>query len=154
MSDTVTIRGFAATRPELRTIDNGTDIASFRLASTPRWFDTATNTWEEGYTNWYTVTAFRRLAQHVAASIDTGQPVLVTGRLQIKRFTRNDGSSGASVEIDAQTIGHDLGYGTAVFQRSIERRTATVPQTGTTLDAASTHGAAQNTTTTVPPRAA
>ena len=41
MSDIVTIRGFAATRPELRALPSGVPVASFRVASTPRWFDTA-----------------------------------------------------------------------------------------------------------------
>lgn len=84
MSDIVTIRGFAATRPELRALPSGVPVASFRVASTPRWFDAASGTWQQGRTNWYTVTAFRRLAKNIAASIDKGHPVLLTGRLQIK----------------------------------------------------------------------
>ena len=98
MSDIVTIRGFAATRPELRALPSGVPVASFRVASTPRWFDTASGTWQQGRTNWYTVTAFRRLAKNIAASIDKGHPVLLTGRLQIKQFTHKDGSSGSSAE--------------------------------------------------------
>ena len=107
MSDIVTIRGFAATRPELRALPSGVPVASFRVASTPRWFDAASGTWQQGRTNWYTVTAFRRLAKNIAASIDKGHPVLLTGRLQIKQFTHKDGSSGSSAEIDAQSIGVD-----------------------------------------------
>ena len=122
MSDIVTIRGFAATRPELRALPSGVPVASFRVASTPRWFDTASGTWQQGRTNWYTVTAFRRLAKNIAASIDKGHPVLLTGRLQIKQFTHKDGSSGSSAEIDAQSIGVDLGYGTCIFERGVERR--------------------------------
>ena len=78
MSDIVTIRGFAATRPELRALPSGVPVASFRVASTPRWFDAASGTWQQGRTNWYTVTAFRRLAKNIAASIDKGHPVLLT----------------------------------------------------------------------------
>lgn len=122
MSDIVTIRGFAATRPELRALPSGVPVASFRVASTPRWFDAASGTWQQGRTNWYTVTAFRRLAKNIAASIDKGHPVLLTGRLQIKQFTHKDGSSGSSAEIDAQSIGVDLGYGTCIFERGVERR--------------------------------
>ena len=68
------------------------------------------------------MTAFRRLAKNIAASIDKGHPVLLTGRLQIKQFTHKDGSSGSSAEIDAQSIGVDLGYGTCIFERGVERR--------------------------------
>ena len=95
---------------------------NFRLASTPRWQD-ATGTWKEGTTNWYTVKAYRRLAQNIATSIEKGQPLVVSGRQRISRWNREDGTQGTTVEVDALGIGHDLNYGTSTFARTVEKRT-------------------------------
>lgn len=122
MSDTILIRGFTASDPALSTLPNGVAVVNFRLASTPRWQD-ATGTWKEGTTNWYTVKAYRRLAQNIATSIEKGQPLVVSGRQRISRWNREDGTQGTTVEVDALGIGHDLNYGTSTFARTVEKRT-------------------------------
>ena len=120
MSDTILIRGFTASDPALSTLPNGVPVVNFRLASTPRWQD-ATGTWKEGTTNWYTVKAYRRLAQNIATSIEKGQPLVVSGRQRISRWNREDGTQGTTVEVDALGIGHDLNYGTSTFARTVEK---------------------------------
>ncbi|WP_368866599.1 single-stranded DNA-binding protein [Rothia mucilaginosa] len=122
MSDTILIRGFTASDPALSTLPNGVPVVNFRLASTPRWQD-ATGTWKEGTTNWYTVKAYRRLAQNIATSVEKGQPLVVSGRQRISRWNREDGTQGTTVEVDALGIGHDLNYGTSTFARTVEKRT-------------------------------
>lgn len=123
MSDTVTIRGFIATAPTQKFLPGShIPVTNFRLASTPRWFDSASATWKEGNTNWYTVNAYRSLAHNCARSLQVGHPLLVTGRLHIKQFERADGSSGTSIEIDASSIGHDLNFGSTHFSRVIDRK--------------------------------
>lgn len=121
MSDTIVIRGFTASNPTLAALPNGVPVVNFRLASTPRWQD-ATGTWKEGTTNWYTIKAYRRLAQNIAVSVQKGQPLLISGRQRINRWNREDGTQGTTVEIDAQGIGHDLNYGTSSFARTVEKR--------------------------------
>ena len=133
MSDTILIRGFTASDPALSTLPNGVPVVNFRLASTPRWQD-ATGTWKEGTTNWYTVKAYRRLAQNIATSIEKGQPLVVSGRQRISRWNREDGTQGTTVEVDALGIGHDLNYGTSTFARTVEKRT---------VNEGSLHGAPQ-----------
>lgn len=136
MSDTILIRGFTASDPALSTLPNGVPVVNFRLASTPRWQD-ATGTWKEGTTNWYTVKAYRRLAQNIATSIEKGQPLVVSGRQRISRWNREDGTQGTTVEVDALGIGHDLNYGTSTFARTVEKRAVNegamqgAPQQGT-----------------------
>lgn len=122
MSDTILISGFTASDPALSTLPNGVPVVNFRLASTPRWQD-ATGTWKEGTTNWYTVKAYRRLAQNIATSIEKGQPLVVSGRQRISRWNREDGTQGTTVEVDTLGIGHDLNYGTSTFARTVEKRT-------------------------------
>lgn len=151
MSDTILIRGFTASDPALSTLPNGVPVVNFRLASTPRWQD-ATGTWKEGTTNWYTVKAYRRLAQNIATSIEKGQPLVVSGRQRISRWNREDGTQGTTVEVDALGIGHDLNYGTSTFARTVEKRTVNdmqgAPQQGAPQYApaqhAPTHAPQQN----------
>lgn len=128
MSDNITIRGFVATSPSTNTLPSGATLTNFRVASTPRWYDSNQQAWREGNTNWFTVNAFRNLAENASRSIFVGQPVIVTGRINIKQWQNDDGKKGTSVEIDATAIGHDLSLGTSSFNRAVsnaEQRPAT-----------------------------
>ena len=51
---TVTVVGWAATTPREITGD-GVPYTSFRLAATPRWFDSRAGAWTDGQTEWITV---------------------------------------------------------------------------------------------------
>lgn len=120
MSEHITVRGFVATDPTTRTTPSGLAVGNFRLASTDRRFDREQQAWVDGATNWFTVNMFRQLSTNVAASLSKGQPVLVTGRLKVRQW-QNEERSGTSVEIEAETIGHDLTLGTAFFNRVVGR---------------------------------
>jgi single-strand DNA-binding protein len=118
MTDTITLTGLVATNPRHIVTTEGLAITSFRLASNQRRFDRTQNSWIDGDTNWYTVTAFRQLGAHVATSVDKGQRVIVTGRVRIRDW-ESGAKSGTTIEIDADAIGHDLTWGRATFTRSI-----------------------------------
>ncbi|NUL49086.1 single-stranded DNA-binding protein [Cellulosimicrobium funkei] len=120
MSQHITVRGFVATDPTIRNAQAGFPVGNFRLAATDRRFDREQNSWVDGNTNWFTVNLFRNLAQNVFTSLQKGQPVVVTGRLKVRPW-ETDERSGTAVEIEADTIGHDLSLGTATFQRSSGR---------------------------------
>ncbi|WP_158591119.1 single-stranded DNA-binding protein [Kocuria tytonis] len=117
MSELITLRGFVGKDPESRLFEDGTTVARFRLATTTRRFDAATNSWHDTSTNWYTVRCFRSLAMHVMASVRCGQPVVVTGKLGINEWQSETGPR-TVVQVDAAAVGHDLSFGTANFSRS------------------------------------
>jgi len=117
MNDTITLIGIAATDPRTVTTTAGLDIASFRLASTPRRYDRSKDEWVDGDTNWYTITAFRVLAANVAACVSKGDRVVVTGRLRVRSWESGD-KSGTTVEVDADTVGHDLRWGRSTYLRT------------------------------------
>lgn len=116
MSDHITVIGNIATEPERRQTSTGVPVISFRLATTQRHRDERSGQWVDGATNWYTVSAFRRLAEHAHASLQKGQRVIVTGKLKLRAW-ETSAKRGLDVEIDADAIGHDLLWGTSVFQR-------------------------------------
>jgi single-strand DNA-binding protein len=113
MSDTITIVGVIGTDPEKKTW-NGTPITTFRVASKDRRFDRATGAWVDGETNWYTVSAYRRLAEHAFASLHRRDRVILTGRLRVRNWDSGE-KRGTSVDVDADAIGHDLLFGTTTF---------------------------------------
>lgn len=118
MTDTITLTGLVATEPKHVTTGEGLAITSFRLASSLRRFDRKSNTWVDAGTNWYTVSAFRRLALGAAASVSKGDRVIVTGRLRLRDWKTAD-KAGMTIEIDADALGHDLNWGTASYQRTM-----------------------------------
>ncbi|WP_144877569.1 single-stranded DNA-binding protein [Microbacterium sp. 1.5R] len=120
MQDTVTIIGNVATDPTQGRTSGGVPVTNFRLASTHRRFDDATQTWIDVGTNWYSVAAFRHLAENVKASLRAGDSVIVTGRMKIRTW-ENNGKHGTSVDIDADVVGHDLRWGTTAYRRSTSR---------------------------------
>lgn len=123
MTDTLTIVGNVATDPVLGRTPSGIPVTNFRVASSQRRFDNATQQWIETSTNWYSIAAFRQLAEHAKASLRSGDSVIVTGRLKIRNWEAN-GKHGTSVDIDADTIGHDLRWGTAAYARAARSTSA------------------------------
>ncbi|WP_150462546.1 single-stranded DNA-binding protein [Nesterenkonia ebinurensis] len=117
MSESITVRGYAGNKPEVRMTNNGTEVATFRVASTPRWRNSTTGDWASGETNWYSVAAFGNFANNVAESISKGDPVVVVGRPKIRTWEGKEGGTGTEVEINAQTVGHDLKYGRSSFAK-------------------------------------
>ncbi len=118
MTDILSITGLVATTPRHLVTSDGLPIASFRLASTQRRYDRGAQKWIDAETNWYTVTTFRQLAINIVGSIEKGQRVVVTGRLRVRDWQTGD-RAGTNVEIDADAVGHDLAWGTAVYTRSV-----------------------------------
>ncbi|WP_051389007.1 single-stranded DNA-binding protein [Arthrobacter sp. 35W] len=122
MSDSITLRGFVASDVRMIISEQGVPIASFLLGCTERRQDKATGLWADGDVNWYQVSTFRFLAQNTAFSIKKGEKVLVTGRLKLRHWTKNDGTMAASLDLAAESLGHDLNFGTAVYQRQNAQR--------------------------------
>lgn len=108
MSDKITVVGLIATTPRVVVTEQNQTIINFRLATS----DDAQNT------NWYTVSAFDKLASNLSTSLSKGERILVTGKLRIRDWDNGE-RSGISVEIEAEAIGHDLNYGTARFERTL-----------------------------------
>lgn len=111
MTDSITVTGVVGTDPNLHVTTQGLAITSFRLASTRRYFDRAKGSWEDGETNWYTISTFRQLAQNTVASLKKGERVVVHGRLRLRAWDNGE-KSGTAVEIEADALGHDLTWGT------------------------------------------
>lgn len=113
--DLITFSGWVGSRVELSHVGDAVPLASFRVGSTPRRL--RDGRWENGETIWYAVKAWRHLAANVAASVRSGDPVLVTGRFTAETWQKEDGTSVTRHVVVAQSVGHDLSKGTSTFVR-------------------------------------
>lgn len=116
-NDIITVLGVIGTDPEAKTTPSGLPLIKFRMASTQRKFDKTSNSWVDGNTNWYTVSAFRGLAANAIRTLRKGDPVIVTGRLHLRAWDTGE-RQGTSVDLEADVIGLDLQWGTASYQRT------------------------------------
>lgn len=135
MSDNINVTGLVATPVKHTVTSDGLDVSQFRLASSSRRFDSATRSWVDGETNWFTVVAFRQLAANIAVSLEKGHRIVVAGRLRVRDW--NDGDKkGRNVEIVAEAIGPDLAWGRAQYTRTPRA----VPAEGSADAAREEHG--------------
>ncbi len=119
MSDQYSVTGLVATTPRHLVTQDGLPITSFRLAASLRKFDRTLNRWVEAETNWFTVTSFRQLAVNSSMSISKGDRILVMGRLRVRDWDNGE-RAGTSVELEAESIGHDLVWGSTTYTRTVK----------------------------------
>ncbi len=114
MSPTISLVGTVGTTPRLIHASGNVPLLTFRMAATPRKFDRTSGEWADGETSWYTVHAFRGLAEHAHESFVRGDRVFVSGRLRIRAW-KSEERAGTAAEIDAESLGHDLRWGSTRF---------------------------------------
>ncbi|MCP4544531.1 MAG: single-stranded DNA-binding protein [Chloroflexi bacterium] len=104
----VIIAGYLGKDPEMRYTQDGTPVTNLSVATSRKWNRQDGTPVEE--TVWFRVSAWRRQAETCNEYLKKGSAVLIEGNLQPgengnpRTFTRNDGSTGASFEIRAETI--------------------------------------------------
>ncbi|MFG1863407.1 single-stranded DNA-binding protein [Microbispora bryophytorum] len=125
----VTLSGNVTDDPRQYQFRDGSRVTSMRMAVNRRVLDQQTNTWQTRDTTYYTVRCYRGLADNVQQSIRRGHPVVVYGKLRIKQFER-DGEQRFWAEIEASSVGHDLKWGIATFEKPIRAYSAGAPSDG------------------------
>jgi len=102
----ITVQGLVATTPR-----QADDLVIFRLADMR----------DEVRANWYTIRVSGQTAENVYHSINKGHRVIVSGRLEVVDWDNGD-TTGTSVEIHAEAIGHDLAHNTTEATRTYPRK--------------------------------
>jgi single-strand DNA-binding protein len=91
-------------------------VANFRLAVTARIKDG--DTWRDGDTSFYRITAWRDQAEHVGDSLAKGNRVIVTGQLRARSWETPEGERRSVVEVQAEEVGPSLRWATAKPERA------------------------------------
>ena len=123
----VTLVGYVAQEPSIRTTKTGKTVTDLRVGITPRYRDQATGEWRDGQSSYFTVSCWDRLANHVRASMHKGEPVLVRGKFKTNTYEDKDGRPRTDTRITADTVGHDLSRGIANY---IKHRSKQPPAEG------------------------
>jgi len=109
----ITIVGNLTADPELRFTPNGSAVANFTVASTPRILDKATNEWKDGDALFMRCSVWRQAAENVAESLQRGQRVIATGRLRQRSYETKEGEKRTVIELEVDEIGPSLRYAIA-----------------------------------------
>ena len=109
----MTLVGYVAQEPSIRTTRTGKTVTDLRVGITPRYLDQATGEWRDAESSYFTVSCWDRLAHHVRASMHKGEPVLVRGKFKTSTYEDKDGRPRTDTRITANTVGHDLSRGIA-----------------------------------------
>jgi single-strand DNA-binding protein len=120
----VTIVGNLTDDPELRYTPNGAAVAKFRVAVSPRFKD-ENGQWKDGDTSYFSVSAWRALAENAAESLTRGSRVMVAGRLQFRSWENQEGEKRSAVEVEADEVGPSLKWATARIERQTRSSSAT-----------------------------
>ena len=120
----VTLVGYVAQEPNIRTTKTGKTVTDLRVGITPRYRDQATGEWRDAESSYFTVSCWDRLAHHVRASMHKGEPVLVRGKFKTSTFEDRDGRPRTETRITADVVGHDLSRGVANYIRQRSKQQA------------------------------
>jgi single-strand DNA-binding protein len=109
MYHTIIIVGNLGKDPEMRYTPSGQAVTSFSVASNRKY--TASNGEQVNETIWFRVSAWGKQAEICNQYLKKGSKVLIEGRLTPDKNTggpriwqKQDGSSGSSFEVTAQTV--------------------------------------------------
>jgi single-strand DNA-binding protein len=109
----ITVVGNLTDDPELRFTPSGAAVASFTIASTPRFFDRQTNQWKDGDALFLRASLWRQPAENLAESLTKGMRVIAQGRLVQRSYETREGERRTVVELQIEEIGPSLKYATA-----------------------------------------
>src|SRR6202142_2069246 len=114
----ITIVGNLVDDPELRYTQTGQAVANFRVASTPRFLDKATNEWKDGDSLFLSCSVWRQAAENAAESLQRGMRVIVSGRLRQRSYETKEGEKRTVYEVDVDDVGPSLRNASAKVTRS------------------------------------
>jgi single-strand DNA-binding protein len=101
MINKVTLIGNLGGDPEIRTLENGTPVGRFSLATNESYKDKDGN-WQN-LTEWHNVVVWRDLAER-AKSLKKGSMVYVEGKISYRKYTDKDGVERSLTDIVANTF--------------------------------------------------
>ncbi|KAB2340784.1 single-stranded DNA-binding protein [Actinomadura rudentiformis] len=114
----ITIVGNLVEDPNLRFTPSGQAVASFRIASTPRFFDRQANEWKDGEALFLTCNVWRQAAENCAESLQRGMRVIVQGRLKQRSYETREGEKRTVFEVEVDEVGPSLRNATAKVNKT------------------------------------
>jgi len=88
--------------PEIRFTPDGTQVASFSIATSENWTDKSGNRQER--TEWHNIVAWNKLADLAKRFLQKGRQVYVEGRIRTREWDDRDGNKRRTTEIVATNM--------------------------------------------------
>ena len=88
--------------PEIRYTQNGTQVATFRIATTERWKGQDGQVQEN--TEWHRIVAWSKLAEICGEYLNKGSKVYIEGRIQTRKWQDQNGNEKYTTEIIAREM--------------------------------------------------
>jgi single-strand DNA-binding protein len=133
----ITVIGNVVTAPSSNRTPTGKKVTNFRLASTERRYDNASQGWVDGNTFWVDVECWGELSGNVSQSVAKGDPVVVVGTITTHEWEGEQGRRNRT-QIRAEAVAPNLARGTAEFKRtqksSTDAASAEEPPAGDAAD--------------------
>lgn len=124
----LTIIGNLTADPDVRSFKDGSTVANFTVASTPRTYDSKAGEWKDGDALFMSCSIWRDAADNVAESLHKGDRVIALGRLKQRSYENKDGIKVTVVEMEAEEVGPSLRYATTKVQRRKRNDSNEAPQ--------------------------
>lgn len=102
MVNKVTLIGHLGRDPEVRTLENGTKVGSFSLATTESYKD-KNDTWQN-LTEWHNIVVWRGLAERAERDLKKGSLAYIEGKITHRKYQDKEGQERTSTEIVASTV--------------------------------------------------
>ena len=102
MINRVTLVGHLGKDPEIRTLENGSKVGQFTVATSESYKD-KNDTWQN-LTEWHNVVVWRYLAEKAERELKKGGLVYVEGKITHRKYQDKDGQERTSTEIVASVV--------------------------------------------------
>ena len=102
MINKVTLIGHLGKDPEIRTLENGTKVGTFSLATNENYKD-KNDTWQT-ITEWHNIVVWRGLAERAERELKKGNLAYIEGKITHRKYTDKDGVERSTTEIVANSV--------------------------------------------------
>lgn len=103
----VILLGFVGKSPEIRSMNNGKEVALFSLATSESWKDKQTGEKKEK-TEWHRIVVYGNLVNIVKNYVHKGSKLYINGKIQTRKYTNKQGIESYTTEVILQGFNSTL----------------------------------------------
>ncbi len=122
------VNGYVATQPRVGRTRGGAPSLSMRVAWTPRAINKATGEWADQQTSFVSVICYRKIAENAARCLRRGDPITLRGTVQVREHSDQAGMKRYSVDVVADSLGHDMARGLSHYSKTPQRAEQTAEE--------------------------
>jgi single-strand DNA-binding protein len=122
------VAGYVATQPRSGKTRSGAPFLFMRVAWTPRALNKATGEWADQQTSFVSVMCYRKTAENAAKCVRRGDAITLRGTVQVREYVDQAGVKRSSVDVVADSLGHDMSRGVSEYRKATQRAERTAEE--------------------------